>query len=54
MKRTYKMYVEDILESMDKIERYTEDLTYETFEKNDIVVDAVKRNLEIIGEACKN
>lgn len=54
MKRTYKMYVEDILESMDKIERYTHDLTYETFEKNDMVVDAVIRNLEIIGEASKN
>ncbi|MEN4005760.1 MAG: DUF86 domain-containing protein [Methanobacteriaceae archaeon] len=54
MKRTYKMYVEDILESMDKIERYISDLTYETFEKNDLVVDAVIRNLEIIGEASKN
>jgi len=54
MKKTYKMYVEDILESMNKIERYIHDLTYETFEKNDMVVDAVIRNLEIIGEASKN
>ena len=54
MKRTYKMYIEDILESMDKIERYINSLTYETFEKNDLVVDAVIRNIEIIGEASKN
>lgn len=39
---------------MDKIERYTEDLTYETFVKNELVVDAVIRNLEIIGEASRN
>jgi uncharacterized protein with HEPN domain len=54
MKRTYKMYIEDILESIDKIERYINSLTYETFEKNDLVVDAVIRNIEIIGEASKN
>jgi Uncharacterized conserved protein len=53
-KRTYKLFVEDVLEAMDKIERYINGLTYETFVKNEIVVDAVIRNLEIIGEASRN
>ncbi len=51
---SYKLFVEDILESMNKIERYTKGLTYDQFEKNEMVVDAVIRNLEIIGEAVKN
>jgi uncharacterized protein with HEPN domain len=39
---------------MDKIERYIKGLTYETFVKNEMIVDAGIRNLEIIGEASKN
>ncbi len=31
MKRSYRLFVEDILESLDKIERYTKGLTFETF-----------------------
>ncbi len=50
----YKLFIEDILVAMDKIERYTEDMTYETFMKNELVVDAIIRNLEIIGEASRN
>lgn len=52
--RDYKLYLEDILEAIEKIERYTENLIFEEFKKNDLVVDAVIRNLEIIGEAVKN
>ena len=48
--RSYRMFAEDVLEAMDKIERYTRGLTYETFVKNEMVVDAVMRNLEIIGD----
>ncbi|MCD6554029.1 MAG: DUF86 domain-containing protein [Chloroflexi bacterium] len=54
MKRSYKLFVEDILEAMDKIERYTKGLTFGTFVENEMVVDAVIRNLEIIGEASRN
>jgi len=48
------MFVEDILEAMDKIERYVKGLTYERFAKDSMVVDAVIRNLEVIGEASRN
>jgi len=43
MKRSYKLFVEDILESLDKIERYTKGLTFETFMRSEIVVDAVNQ-----------
>jgi len=36
------------------IERYTKDISFNEFARNDLVVDAVIRNLEIIGEAVKN
>jgi len=51
--RTYRMFLEDILKAMNKIRRYTKGLDYETFAENEMVVDAVVRNLEIIGEASK-
>jgi uncharacterized protein with HEPN domain len=54
MKETHKQYVEDILEAMDKIDRYTKGLPYEKFAQNSILVDEVIGNLEIIGEASEN
>ena len=53
-KRTYKLYVNDILESIKKIENYIANLSYEDFVQDDLVRDAVLRNLEVIGEATKN
>jgi uncharacterized protein with HEPN domain len=52
--RNYKMFIEDIITAMNKIQIYTKDMNYETFVENEIVLDAVIRNLEIIGEASKN
>jgi uncharacterized protein with HEPN domain len=52
-KRDYQLFLEDILESIEKIERYTTDLSFEEFFQNEMVVDAVIRNFEIIGEAVK-
>ena len=54
MKRSNKLFVEDILDSIDKIEQYIQGLSYDDFVEKQIVVDAVIRNLEIIGEASKN
>ena len=38
-----------VLEAIGKIERYTANLTYPEFAENEEKVDAVVRNLEIIG-----
>ncbi|VVB59621.1 Uncharacterised protein [uncultured archaeon] len=53
MPQEYKVYLDDILESIEKIESYTCDMSYEEFRKTPVVIDAVLRNLEIIGEAVK-
>jgi uncharacterized protein with HEPN domain len=40
-----------ILDSLSKIERYTEGLEPDTFAEDEVKIDAVVRNIEIIGEA---
>lgn len=54
MSRSWVFYLEDILESARRVQRYTEGLTVEQFHSQDVVFDAVVRNLEIIGEAAKH
>jgi uncharacterized protein with HEPN domain len=49
--RAPKLLLEDILDSADKIIRYTENITYEDFITDSKTIDAVVRNYEIIGEA---
>ncbi len=53
MKREIRVYVEDILESITRIEEYTKGITDEEFHENLQAQDAVIRRLEIIGEAVK-
>ena len=51
-KRSLKLLVEDIWESIEKIERYVEGMTQDNFQSDEKTTDAVVRNLEIIGEAA--
>jgi len=53
-KRDVRLFLYDILECIEKIEKYTKDMDFDDFVKDDLVVDAVIRNLEVIGEAVKN
>lgn len=53
MSAEIKVYLDDILSCIEKIEGYTRGITYREFSTNGLVVDAVIRNLEIIGEAAK-
>jgi len=46
-----KVILEDIINFCSKIERYVKNFTKEIFEKKEMVIDAVLRNLELIGEA---
>ncbi len=50
-KRNWKFLFEDILECTIKIEEYLGNLDYSGFTKNPMLIDAVVRNIEIIGEA---
>lgn len=52
-KRDVRLFLTDMLESIAKIERYTAGMDFARFVENDLIVDAVVRNLEIIGEAAR-
>jgi uncharacterized protein with HEPN domain len=51
--RETRLFLDDIIESCDKIGRYTLGLNLETFRASELVIDAVTCNLEVIGEASK-
>jgi uncharacterized protein with HEPN domain len=53
-KREYKLFIDDIIDSIEKIETYTIGLTLKDFENNLEKQDAIIRRSEIIGEAVKN
>lgn len=53
MSRQHDLYVKDILDAVERIESYQEEHDLKLGEDN-ILTDAVIRNLEIIGEAVKN
>ena len=48
------MFLDDILVAISRIAEYTEEFDFDQFKKDNKTVDAVIRNLEIIGEASKN
>lgn len=47
-------YLQHIFETIHRISRYTEDMTEAGFLENEMVQDAVIRNIEIMGEAANN
>ncbi|MDR9398221.1 DUF86 domain-containing protein [Salibacter sp.] len=53
-RRSYKMYLEDMLISMSRIQEYIFEMSFNEFQNDHKTVDAVIRNFEIIGEASKN
>lgn len=50
--RAYKHFFEDIIGAISKIDSYLANVSYDTFCQRPMIVDAVVRNFEIIGEAA--
>ena len=44
-------FIEHVLLCIGKIQEYTKNLTVQEFTNNELIQDAVIRNIEIIGEA---
>lgn len=53
MSKGVPVHLEDIIQSCDKISAYIEGKNKQDLEKNDQLLDAITRRLEIIGEAVK-
>jgi uncharacterized protein with HEPN domain len=46
-------YLLDMLEAAQKLQTYLQDKTQEDYQADDLLRDAVERNVEIIGEAAR-
>jgi len=53
MPRDYRVYLDDILEATSRIRLYAAGLSLEELREDTRTLDAVVRNLEVIGEAVK-
>lgn len=54
MSRDYRLFLDEILQSCDRIVRYTKGQTLEQILSNEMLYDAVLMNLLVIGEAVKH
>ena len=54
MPRDLGLYLEDMIEAVRRLQEYLRGMTREAFVADPRTVDAVVRNLEILGEAAKN
>ena len=54
MLRDYRLYLQDIAECCQNAADYTDGMSFDEFSADRKTIDAVVRNLEIIGEAVKN
>jgi len=54
MPRDHRLYLDDILGAIDRIQGYVEGMDYARFAADQRTMDAVIRNLEIIGEAARS
>lgn len=52
-KRSVSQFLWDILDAIERIREYVDEHTLETFRNHKMAIDAVVRNLEIIGEAAR-
>ncbi len=53
-KRDMRLFFQDIVEAIDNISEYVQNMDYDDFSQDKKTIDAIVRNLEIIGEAAKN
>ena|SRR3989344_7990556 len=54
MPRSPKVYLDDIKDAIQHILKYTKGISFLQFSKDEMMYDAVVRQLAIIGEAAKN
>ena len=52
-KRGDREFLTDMIIACRKIMKYTKGMSYQDFAKNEMVIDAVVRNIEVLGEAAK-
>jgi len=54
MTRDVRLYINDMLEALEKIEEYTENVSEDDFFEDTQLQDAIVRRIEILGESVKH
>ncbi len=52
--RDWNLRIEDMIEAIERIQTYTQGMSYEEFSADTKTVDAVVRNFEVLGEAARH
>jgi len=52
-RRDYRDYIKDVLDSVNDIESFIRDMSFEDFKRDRKTINAVVRSIEVIGEATK-
>jgi len=52
--RSWEFRIDDIIEAIEKIDRYTCGINFDEWRQDEKTVDAVVRNIEVIGEAASH
>ena len=52
--RDWSLRIEDMIAAIERIQTYTQGMTYEGFSADTKTVDAVVRNFEVLGEAARH
>ena len=53
-RRAWKHRISDIIDSIQKIQKYIEEMEFDDFRQDSKTIDAVIRNFIIIGEAARH
>ena len=53
MSRDWRLYLDDLIDSAEKITRFLQDRTFDALSSDEMLFDAVLFNLEVIGEAVQ-
>ena len=53
MKKNNTVYLQQIIDYVEEIEKYVEKVSFSGFERNGMLQDAVIRKIELIGEAAR-
>lgn len=53
MKRDYRDYINDILDSINDLDEFSKDMTFDDFLNDKKTINAAIRSIEIMGEAAK-
>jgi uncharacterized protein with HEPN domain len=53
LERSPKVYLQEIVDFIERIEDYTKSMTYSDFAKDRLTIDAVDANIRNIGEAVR-